>query len=75
MASRIRSATSSFGAFGTAVSALELTRVTAFSRDSKPIAGSETSFRTIRSAPLRVSLARARASVSPPCSAAKPTIV
>ena len=42
---------------------------------SKPISGSETSLRTIRSAPLRSSLPRARSTASPPCSAAKPTIV
>ena len=51
------------------------TRVTSFSALSKPIRGSETSLRTIRSAPLRASLARARPTASPPCSAAKPTIV
>ena len=50
-------------------------RVTALRSLSKPISGLETSLRTIRSAPLRSSLPRARSTASPPCSAAKPTIV
>ena len=49
------------------------TIVTSLSLDSKPIALSETSLTTIASIPLRSSLPRARATKSPPCSAAKPT--
>src|SRR3954452_8919113 len=72
---RIASAISSLGAIGTASSPPAVTSVTALRSESKPMRASETSFKTIMSAPLRSNLARAESTPFCSVSAANPTTV
>src|SRR6185437_15610569 len=73
--SMIARATSVLSALGTSLTPSRVTIATSFSRESNPIPGCDTSFRTIASTPLHMSLSWARSAAPSPCSAAKPTTV